>query len=672
MSKRFHCKPCNKEFSAKHQLQRHLEQTSAHVKDAKHECHICHKLYMSKHGLGQHIRINHDKIKPKRRECPLCNKTYSDGKGLKEHLANVHEQGEKSHKCDFCGKTFMYVTDKNRHILTVHKKHKDIFCKFCSYGSASNRNMERHYINNHMFCMKCDKEFNDKDAFTNHMTDVHDRKDKSTQCKFCNKTLKSHIDVHYRAVHFYCSERCDQQFESKEEVLSHLDTYHPDEHEHYKHYMKKSYTCKFCDQKFKKSTELYIRHYRYNHHFCNECDIQLEDKKSLETHLREIHDENFKCSLCEKVFLEKSRLNEHIQKQHSEKPKLRKMFTCDICEKSLTTNANLKYHKDRMHFGGIKKTENVEKSFKCDMCEFSTKYKSSLEFHLKTHDKTVLSECDICHVKVKRLDLHKKRIHQDSDIPGSFKCSHCDYCGNKESDLRAHIQRVHSISQCHQCDICDKQFKNLLTLKSHIRLIHEVSNKSFKCDKCEYTSKSKQNFEQHQITHENRTYQCDKCEYQCRSEKSIKEHKRSHLPIDKQLKCSECPFVTHLNRLLETHQRQHLPEEEIKCPMCSYVTPFKQHMKDHSMTYHKDVIPCQYCDFKAMSIQAHRQHITKTHSKTTCDYCDFTSTTIAQARSHMKKCKNTEGRYICHVCEMQFSTILARSQHIKIDHKEVE
>ena len=287
---------------------------------------------------------------------------------------------------------------------------------------------------------------------------------------------------------------------------------------------------------------------------------------------------------------------------------------------------------------------------------------------MNAHGKTTLSECDICHAKVKYLEYHKKRIHQDPNLPESFKCSHCDYCGNKESDLRGHILRVHSTSQCLQCDICDKQFKNLSTLKTHNRLIHEVSHQSFQCDKCEYTSKSKQNLKNHQITHENRRYDCDTCDYQCKSEKSIKEHKRSHLPIHEQLKCSECSFITHLNRLLQAHQRKHLPEEEIKCSMCSYVTPCKKQMKDHAMTYHKDVIPCQYCDFKAMSMQAHGQHITKTHSKTTCDYCDFTSTSISQTRSHMKKCKNTDGRYICHVCNMQLSTSLARSQHQKDEH----
>ena len=86
------------------------------------------------------------------------------------------------------------------------------------------------------------------------------------------------------------------------------------------------------------------------------------------------------------------------------------------------------------------------------------------------------------------------------------------------------------------------------------------------------------------------------------------------------------------------------------------------------MTYHQDVIQCQYCDFKAMSMQAHRQHITKTHSKNQCDYCDFTSTTISHVRLHMKKCKSSDGRYVCEICDTQFSTHLARSQHQKTEH----
>ena len=45
MSKRFHCKPCNKEFSAQHQLQRHLERTSAHVQDAKFQAYYDAKFY---------------------------------------------------------------------------------------------------------------------------------------------------------------------------------------------------------------------------------------------------------------------------------------------------------------------------------------------------------------------------------------------------------------------------------------------------------------------------------------------------------------------------------------------------------------------------------------------------------------------------------------------------
>ena len=143
MAMKYHCEPCNKDFSSNHRLQRHLESTSAH-QQAKHECHICHKFYMSKAGLAQHIKINHEKIKPKRRQCPLCEKSFCDGKGLKSHLESVHKQGEKSHKCEFCGLTFMYITDKKNHVKIVHMNQRDKPCQFCSYGSASNQGLDKH------------------------------------------------------------------------------------------------------------------------------------------------------------------------------------------------------------------------------------------------------------------------------------------------------------------------------------------------------------------------------------------------------------------------------------------------------------------------------------------------------------------------------------------------
>ena len=525
--------------------------------------------------------------------------------------------------------------------------------------------METHYRGVHLYCMKCDKSFYEKSDLTNHMLKVHEHTSKTQTCKFCYKVFQGRIHVHYRAVHFYCSEECDQQFETKEEILHHLESCHPDD-KSIKHYMKKSYSCKLCDSTFRKSTDLYKSHYRYIHFFCYDCDIQLEDFEDIEDHLKKVHDESYKCAVCQKVYLENTRLDEHVQQRHTENPRpWRNRVVCDICDKSLSCNTALKHHKNVMHFN-IKEPKDNKESFHCEVCPFSTKYKGNLEIHMKGHDQT-LSQCDICHEKVKWLDRHIERRHTDQP---RIKCNQCDYSALKDADMTAHIQRKHSlVKDIFKCDICDKELKGKSNLLYHKKLVHEMKDEDlYKCDICDHTCKTKQNIRNHKITHEDRKYSCDTCEYQCKSEKTLSEHKRTHLPIDQQLKCSECSFVTHLNRLLQAHQRKHLPEEEIKCSICSYVTPCKKQMKDHAMTYHKDVIPCQYCDFKAMSMQAHRQHITKTHSKTTCDYCDFTSTSISQARSHMKKCKNTDGRYICHVCEMQFSTSLARSQHQKEEH----
>ena len=73
---------------------------------------------------------------------------------------------------------------------------------------------------------------------------------------------------------------------------------------------------------------------------------------------------------------------------------------------------------------------------------------------------------------------------------------------------------------------------------------------------------------------------------------------------------------------------------------------------------------------------ARSQHQKEVHStddsneKSKCDHCDFESMSALNMKTHMKKCKETEGRYVCEDCGKQYSTLSARSQHIKNDHED--
>ena len=127
------------------------------------------------------------------------------------------------------------------------------FCKFCDKGFSNNRPLDNHYQGVHSYCMQCDLKFDQKAQFTKHMREIHQKVKATVTCKFCNLELKSKIINHYRAIHFYCSDECDLQFDTKPEILEHLETSHSNEA--FKGYMGEANKCNLCEHKTRKSQQ---------------------------------------------------------------------------------------------------------------------------------------------------------------------------------------------------------------------------------------------------------------------------------------------------------------------------------------------------------------------------------------------------------------------------------
>ena len=688
---KFICKPCNKAFPHKSGLERHLNATSAHVKEPQHECEICHNKYQSKNGLAQHHKINHDKILPKRRPCSLCDKSFSDGKGLKGHLINFHGHGEKSHKCGFCGMSFVWVTSMNKHIRATHLREKSKDCKICFKKFAEGGNMRIHCFRVHNFCVQCDITFESKEEMRNHQSKVHQYRE--SICKFCKVGFPGKLSYHYKSLHFYCSKKCDKQFESRDDLMKHLEDNHPDE-AFTKQFGGKRHTCKFCKKTYSK-TDLMDGHYKLIHQYCRDCDISCSGKEEMILHLQEIHQIDFTCSICQKVFLLKKPFNEHMRRIHNEKDKesKEKPHQCDICSKMLSSKSTLQSHIDVIH-RNIKATSFDKYSFSCDKCDFKTKYPQDFKRHVEKHEGTK-TKCDICDKSVWDINKHKKKIHIDAEA--IKQCLKCDFKGRK-LDLQVHFRKEHTTKQLVPCDICGKKFGkkgltrhkkfshlqpepkelkcgmcdrkfNKVGLKKHKKFGHKkVELKVFKCESCDYIGHIKANYQTHLLTHQNIAHKCDQCDYTCKSAKTMEDHRRSHLPIADQLKCPDCSFFTHSKSSLQNHKRKHLPEDEITCEKCSYIAASKQSMRNHELTYHKEKLNCHFCDFTAWSVQALQQHRLKTHKSMKCDHCDYTSSSITEIKKHTKVCEKIEERYVCEMCDKQYSTSTARAGHIRKDH----
>ena len=90
-----------------------------------------------------------DKNRPFR--CVKCNRCFSQKVNLKRHIESVHEgiKPLKCHKCDICDYKTAKKTDLKRHIESVHEGIKPYKCNICAFETARKGNLKNHIVSVH-------------------------------------------------------------------------------------------------------------------------------------------------------------------------------------------------------------------------------------------------------------------------------------------------------------------------------------------------------------------------------------------------------------------------------------------------------------------------------------------------------------------------------------------
>ncbi|XP_013143464.1 PREDICTED: zinc finger protein 85-like isoform X2 [Papilio polytes] len=116
------------------------------------------------------------------------------------------------------------------------------------------------------------------------------------------------------------------------------------------------------------------------------------------------------------------------------------------------------------------------------------------------------------------------------------------------------------------CSTCSKKFHDMTSYNNHLNKCTSqvtddprengiIKKKSFLCDICGKTAKSKGSLNVHRVIHEDVfPYKCDTCSYRGRTLDLLKVHKRSHL-ADKPFKCTLCPKTATTTSNLAKHMR---------------------------------------------------------------------------------------------------------------------
>ena len=126
-------------------------------KRKKLTCYLCNKSFSRKEHLTRHLKSVHFKEKPY--QCPHCEKRFAEKSNLKRHVRT--HTGEKSHPCFLCKKSFTRNDSLKKHVQEVHTKSKSFVCVICEKSYTQKNNLFRHMRTTHFKekydCPKCNK-----------------------------------------------------------------------------------------------------------------------------------------------------------------------------------------------------------------------------------------------------------------------------------------------------------------------------------------------------------------------------------------------------------------------------------------------------------------------------------------------------------------------------------
>ena len=383
-------------------------------------------------------------------------------------------------------------------------KRKEYKCTSCEFKATRPMALKEHKLSKHTSeeerqkylkkCPECDYTSVRVSCIKRHFEIMHERKTYTCEwfgCDFVTQRkqlLKDHIRSVHQGMQFIC-DKCGFETTTQDYLSKHIKTVHGTEND--------SLLCEQCSFIAQAGPEL--KKHMDNHNLfaftCNECDYRTKNEKLL---------------------------NRHISLKHGNK----EPFLCDECHFTTRLKGSLTRHIANVH-NGLR--------FPCPDCEFEAKSRTYLYEHVRRrHNKAVDASYFIAHPHL--MPMNTNGIVKALKIPeyqkSGNRCEICQKMFKDESKLIEH-KRVHTGERPFSCQLCNKSYPIVKSLKVHMRLIHgdgyQDRENPNRCKVCSIKFDRLSRLIEHELTHTGeQPYQCVICGDKFSYTESFSRHMKLH------------------------------------------------------------------------------------------------------------------------------------------------